>query len=53
MTQKEADKLAWKTIENLFKDIPNVELVPSERTKRELLDDDNGEKKQYDNIRQD
>lgn len=49
MTQKEADKLAWKTLENLFKDIPNVKLVPSERTKRELLDDDSGEEKPNDN----
>ena len=42
MTQKEADKMAWEVLVNLLKDIPNVELVPSERTKRELLDDDSG-----------
>ena len=43
MTQKEADKKAWEVLANLLKDIQNVELVPSERTKRELLDDESGE----------
>lgn len=40
MTQKEIDKKAWEVLENLLKDVPNMELVPSKRTKNELLDED-------------
>ena len=30
------DKKAWEIMMDLFKSIPNVELVPSEKTQREL-----------------
>ena len=39
MTQKEIDRIAWDTLASLFEGT-NMELVPSERTKKELLDDE-------------
>lgn len=42
MTQKEIDRIAWDTLASLFEGT-NMELVPSERTKKELLDDEGDE----------
>ena len=42
MTQKEIDRIAWDTLASLFEDT-SMELVPSERTKKELLDDEGDE----------
>ena len=39
MTQKEIDRIAWDALASLFEGT-NMELVPSERTKKELLDDE-------------